>query len=333
MSGQRRVSRRAASTVAVLLVQLVVCLAILVVPLDAGPRHAPVDISAPAVVASPLADRVNARSGRPLDAGVVTSAKAAREDVESGRVVAALSIDLRLNRATLFVSSAQGESLTHAVSAMVRAMAEPYAIVVTTKDVAPLPDGSAGQRGLLLVVAATVLLGLGIAIAVTWHRGPVADQWSHAILRILFAVAVSGSSSLALAALAAGQVGGPATRWWGVLALTMLATTAATLALAGVLGVAGIGVATLVFVVSAAPLARVEHPLLLPAVWNEITPWLPHGACLNAARQVAWYGGAGVARPLLVLLAWIMASCAVLVVARRERRRAGVDLRSRATAP
>jgi hypothetical protein len=84
--------------------------------------------------------------------------------------------------------------------------------------------------------------------------------------------------------------------------------------------------------VSAAPLARVEHPLLLPTPWVQLTPWLPHGAALDAARQIAWFDGAGTPRPVLVLIAWLAVSCVVLAVSRRERRRAGVDPRSVATA-
>jgi hypothetical protein len=160
----------------------------------------------------------------------------------------------------------------------------------------------------------------------------VADEWSHAALRIGAATAVAAVTSVALGATAAAQVGGSVVGWCLLLAIAMLATSAATLALAGVLGVGGVGFATLVFVVSAAPLARVEHPLMLPTPWVQLTPWLPHGAALDAARQVAWFDGAGTLRPAVVLLAWLAVSCVVLAVSRRERRRAGVDLRTVATA-
>ncbi|MET0447047.1 MAG: hypothetical protein ABW004_01520 [Aeromicrobium sp.] len=332
MGAERRIGRRTVSTLVVLVLQLAACLLLLVVPFDGGPHHAPVTISAPSVVASSLADQVNARAGHPLDAGVAETAADARGDVESGRVVAALAIDLRLNRATLFVSSAQGDALTDAVSADIRSMAEPFAVTVTSEDVAPVPDGSAGQTGLRLVVAGSVLLGLAIAIVITWRRGPVADRWAHAGLRILITVGVAGVVSLAVAAVAAHRVGGSLVGWWSVLVLTVLATTAATLARAGVLGVPGFVVATLVFVLTAAPLARVEHPLLLPPLWGAVTPWLPHGACLDAARQVAWFDGTGTLGPVVVLVAWIAVSCVVLAAARRERRRAGVDWRRGATA-
>ncbi|MCL3818524.1 hypothetical protein [Aeromicrobium wangtongii] len=333
MGGQRRAGRRGTLTLAVLALQLAVCLVLLIVPLHSEPHRAPVTISGPAVVADSLARQVRERSGGPLDAGAVTTAREARADVEQGRAVAALAIDLRLNRATLFVSSAQGAALTDAVSRVVGAVAAPFAVDVTTQDVAPLPDGSAGQRGLKIAVAAAIAFGLVFAILVTWWRGPVADEWSHAALRIASAVGAAAITSLAIAVVAADQVGGSVLAWWGVLALAMLATSAATLALAAVLGVVGVGVATLVFSVSAAPLARIEHPLLLPAPWGQVTPWLPHGAGLDAARQVAWFDGAAFARPLAVLAAWLVVSCIALAVARRERRRAGVQWRSPATAP
>jgi hypothetical protein len=327
MGGRRRIGRRTAVTLVVLALQLAVCLLVLVVPLDGTPHGAPVTISAPAVVASSLADQVDAVPGHPLDAGVATTPLEARRDVDSGRAVAALAIDLRLNRATLLVSSAQGEALTAAVSDEVRAMAQPFAVTVTTEDVVPVADGSSGQLGLALVVGGSVVLGLVLAIVVTWRRGPVTDQWSHAGQRIVLVTGVAGIVSLAAAGVAVARIGGSLAGWWLVIASTVLATSAATFALAGVLGVAGIGVATVVFVVSAAPLARVGHPLLLPPLWGAITPWLPHGACLEAARQVAWFDGTGVTRPLTVLLGWIAVSCVALAVARRERRRAGVHWR------
>jgi hypothetical protein len=332
MGGQRRVGRRTLTTLAVLVLQLAGCVLVLLAPLDPAPHDVPVAISAPAVVASSLAEQVDARPGSPLRAEAVTDAGAARHEVESGRVVAALAIDLRLNTAILYVSSAQGDALTDAVSATVRAMAEPFAVEVTTQDVAPLPAGSAGQAGLRLAVIGSVVLGLVVPVVITWRRGPVADTWSQAARRVLVVAAAASVLAVPSAWLAADQVGGSFGAWWIALSLTMLATSAATLALSGVLGVAGIGVATLVLVISAAPLARVEHPLLLPAPWGAVTPWLPHGAGLDAARHLALLDGTGAVRPVVVLVAWIVVSCVALAVARRERRRAGVSWRSPAPA-
>lgn len=317
-------SSRTGAMVAVLSLQLVVCLVLLVVPLGNDPHAAPVTINAPAVVAEALAEQANSRDGTPLDAGVATSPGQARRDVEQGRAVAAVVIDLRLNRATLLVSAGQGDALSDAVSSVVRRIAQPFSATVTTEEVGSGPAGSTAQRTLRLLVAAAVLMGLGIATAAAWRGGPVTDTWAKAARRVAVTGGVAAVGAVVLAVVAAGQIGGSFTGWWALLALTVLATTAATFALAGVLGAAGIGVATLVFVVSAAPLARIEHPMLLPAPWSEIVPWLPHGASLDAARQVGWYDGSGSAQPVVVLVAWLVVSCLVLAVARRERLRAGV---------
>lgn len=324
MGGPRRIGPRTATTALVLTVQLAVCLVALLVPIDRSPHHAPITISGPAVVATALADQADGRPGDPLDATPAKDARAARDDVEQGRAVAALAIDLRLDRATLFTSSAQGAELTDAVVGVMQVLGEPFAVTITRQDVAPVPSGSAGQAGLRLATGCAVLLGLGIAIAVTAWRGPVADTWRAAVRRMLFTAAVAVVSSGILAVVSAWRVGGGVPGWWAALVLIVLATSAATLALEGVLGASGIGVATLTFVVTAAPLARVQHPLLLPDPWGAVTPWLPHGAGLDVARQVAFLDGPGPVRPWLVLVAWVLVSCVVLAIARRERRRAGV---------
>lgn len=324
MTGPRRTARRATVTVIVLLVQAAVCLAVALAPPDSSPHDAPVTISGPAIVATALADQVNSAPGHALAASAADDVEQAREAVERGRAVAAVSIDLQQDRATLFVSSAQGSELNDAVVAVVRAIARPYSATVTTEDVAPLPAGSSGQTGLRGVVAVSIVLGLVIAIVLTWRRGPVADTWTEAVRRIVVAGGLAGAAALGLAALAATQVGGGFAGWWAVAWLAIGATSTATLALEGVLGVAGIGLATTVFVVTAAPLARIEHLLLLPEPWSTVSTWLPHGAALEAARQVAWFGGAGATRPVAVLVYWLLVSLVVLAVARSERRRAGV---------
>lgn len=324
MWGLRRITRGTAATMLVVALQLAVCLVVLVAPLDGTPHGAPVTVTGPPIVADALVAHGDQRAGAPLDGTVVATESQARAEVESGRSVAALVIDVRLNSATLLVSSAQGPALTEAVTREVRAMAQPYAAAITVRDIAAPPGGSWGQTGLRLVVACAIALGLGIAIAVTWRRGPVADTWRESARRLVLAVGTAAVASGLLAVVAADRIGGEVLGWWAVACLAVLATGTATLALEGLFGVAGIGVATLVTVVSGTPLARVEHPLLLPEPWRVVTPWLPHGAALDAGRQIAFFDGVGTTRPVLVLASWVVVSYVLLAVARRERRRAGV---------
>lgn len=324
MGRTRGASPRAVVAGTVVALQVLVCVALALMPLDDDPHHAPVSFAGPPIVADALADQAGTLRGEPLAARAVASPERARSDVEHGRAVAAVVVDVRLGTATVLVSEAQGDVLTTAVTALARTMAEPFAADVIVKDVAPVPSGSAGQRGLRLIAAGAVVVGLGIAVGVTWSRGPVADTWPEAWRRVGIAVGVTVVASLVVATIAAHAVGGSLLAWWVVVSLTVLATGSATLALEAVVGVAGIGVAVTVFVVSAAPLIRAEHPLLLPDPWGLVTPWLPHGAAIDAGRQVAFLDVSDAARPVVVLLSWTMVSCVLLAVARRERRRAGV---------
>jgi hypothetical protein len=110
-------------------------------------------------------------------------------------------------------------------------------------------------------------------------------------------------------------------RWWLLAALTILAGAMTTQALLSVFGVDGLGVATTVLVLAAAPLVTLVHPLLLPEPWATITPWLPHGAALEAGTSLGYFGGEQVLRPSLVLVAWSVISVIPNVASRREPRR------------
>jgi hypothetical protein len=78
----------------VVTVQAVVCVAIALMSVDGGPHHAPVSFTGPPIVAQSLADRAGAIPGDPLAARAVSSEARARADVEDGRAVAAVVVDL-----------------------------------------------------------------------------------------------------------------------------------------------------------------------------------------------------------------------------------------------
>lgn len=299
-------------------------LAVALLPVGGDPHRVPIAISGPLIVASSTADQADRRADEALEAHPVGSAAAARREVRDGTVVAAVDIDLRRDRTTLFVASAQGEQVTRAVAASVRPIADTYGVTVTVTDVVPAPHVWGSSWALRVLAAAAVSLGLGLAVLVTWHRGPVADDRRESTWRVLVVVTSTSLGAAVLASVAATWIGGTWAAWWAVLALTAIAVSALTLALESVLGVAGLGLATTAAVATAAPLLRVDRADLLAQPWRAVTPWLPHGAALDVFRDVAFFGGATVMRPLLVLGSWVIVSMAVLIVARRERRRAGV---------
>ncbi|MBD8608271.1 hypothetical protein IFT73_15545 [Aeromicrobium sp. CFBP 8757] len=324
MDGLRRVSRPAAVTAAVVVVQVVVGLLVVLLPSGGTPHEVPVAISGPIIIAESMAEQADQRTGTALDAHAVASAQTAREEVRRGTAVAAIDIDLRRDRATLYVASAQGEQMTRAVASSVRTIAGPFGVTVATRDLVPTADVPGASWALRVLVAAAVALGLALAVVVTWRRGPVADTRPESARRVLVVVGTASGAAAIGATAATVWVGGAWPGWWAVLALTSIAVGGLTLALEGVLGVAGVGLSVTAALATAAPLVRVDHALLLAEPWRTVTPWLPHGAALDAVREIAYFGGAGALRPVAVLVAWTVVSYVVLVVARRERLRAGV---------
>jgi hypothetical protein len=82
------------------------------------------------------------------------------------------------------------------------------------------------------------------------------------------------------------------------------------------LGIAGTGLAILVFVVLGNPSGGGAYATeLLPGLWRTLGPLLPPGASTTAIREAAFFPEASLAGPLLVLAAWaaIAAALALLV--------------------
>lgn len=315
----RRRRLLAVGLLAVLQLVVVVTLA-LAGPEDATHR-APVRVVAPPVVGVTVVDRVNALPGQPLQAVALGSQDEAVDSVRSGRSVAAIVVDLRRATDTVLVAGANGDDLNRALRHKIDAVEATYARRTTVRDVAPARAGDAGHRSVYGFAAACMLLGLLSAVVITWRRGPRATTLSRGVQRLLVNAAVG--------IVAGGLLAGAMVRvyddtgfwgWWLLAASTILAGAMTTQALVSLFGAYGLGVATTVLVLAAAPLVTLVHPLLLPEPWVTITPWLPHGAALEAGTSRAYFGGEQALRPTLVLVAWTVISIITNVASRRELR-------------
>lgn len=123
-----------------------------------------------------------------------------------------------------------------------------------------------------------------------------------------------------------GALPGSVMALWGLGALIIFAVGAATLALQGLFGIVGIGLAILLVVVAGNPSAGGAFPLpMLPPFWKAIGPALPPGAGTWVARSIAYFKGNAVTGPLLVLSAWAVAGIVITMAASvfRGRRKPG----------
>jgi len=96
--------------------------------------------------------------------------------------------------------------------------------------------------------------------------------------------------------------------FWDEFSAISLTITASALVVAGLvrlLGAAGVGLGALLLVIVGNPLSGIAtSPRLLPAPWGEFGQWLPTGAGGTLLRTVAYFPGAPVWAPLLILLGW-----------------------------
>lgn len=314
--------RRAASALVLLgLLQVVVLVTLALAGPDDVTHRAPVRVVAPAVVAASLVDQANEMDGRPVVASGLSSAADARASVRSGRSVAAVVVDLSREQDVLYVASANGDELNRALVRQVQQVEASFGRSSQVRDLVPARQGDSGHRLVYGLTGLAVAAGLMTAVVITWLRGPRTATLAGGVRRLGVIAGVAVVVGGVLGGLAAAVYDTGLGTWWLVVTLTILASSTTTFALEALFGVVGIGIATTLLVLAAAPLVTLTHPLLLPEPWAAITPWLPHGAALAAGTSQAYFGGDQVLRPVLVLVTWSAVSLLTTVDARRERRR------------
>lgn len=133
---------------------------------------------------------------------------------------------------------------------------------------------------------------------------------------------VGGLGGAVIAGPVLGALPGSVVALWGLGALVTFAVGAATLALQGVFGIVGIGLAILLAVIAGNPSAGGAFPLpMLPPFWNAVGPALPPGAGTWRARSIACFEGNDTTVSLLALSAWTLAGIVITLPAAGLRRK------------
>ncbi|MFI6527846.1 DUF3533 domain-containing protein [Streptomyces uncialis] len=330
---------------AALLVIGVVALQLLFIASYVGALHHPkptdvaFGVAAPAGAAERTMARLDALPGDPLDTRTVRDAGQARAQIMEREIDGALVVDPAGRTDTLLVASGGGAALSASLVKLVTEALAPQDREVRTEDVAPAsPEDFEGLSSFYLVVGWCVGGYLCASIlAISAGARPANAQ--RAVIRL---------GALALASLAGGIGGaviigpilgalpGSVFALWGLGALVTFAVGAATLALQGLTGIVGIGLAILIVVIAGNPSAGGAFPSpMLPPFWKAIGPALPPGAGTWVARSIAYFHGNAVTGPLLVLSAWAVAGSGLtmLTAVRRKPGAAGAGATPGAGSP
>lgn len=289
------------------------------------PKDVPFGVVAPAAAARQAVTRLERLPGSPLDPRAVADEATARRRILHREIDGALLIDPARTTDTLLVASGGGTALANTLEQRVTSLESSRRRTVRTVDVAPASAEDFDGLSSFYVVVGWCVGGYLCASILAISSGARPSTLRRAAIRLLAIALVSIAGGLGGALIVGpvlGALPGSVMALWGLGALVTFAVGAATLALQGLFGIVGIGLAILIVVVAGNPSAGGAFPLpMLPPFWKAIGPALPPGAGTWAARSIAYFEGNATTGALLVLSAWAAAGIVITLLAAGLRRR------------
>ncbi|WP_067469090.1 DUF3533 domain-containing protein [Actinomadura macra] len=291
------------------------------------PHRIPVAVVAPAPAAGQVVATLDGLEGDPVRARTAASEQDARRLIMDRTVDAAIIVDARGTTDTLLVASAGGPAVSTTAEQIAGRLEGAQHRQVRVVDIRP--PGAKDGRGLssFYLILGWVIGGYLAAAILGLAGGARPANPRRSVIRLgalaVYAV-LSGLGGVVVAGPLLGALTGHFFALWAVGTLVVFATAAATAAFQTLLGIIGIGVAILLFVVLGNPSAGGVYPTsLLPAFWRAIGEWLPTGAATTAVRNVVYFSGHDIAHALWVLAAYAIAGTAVTLGSSVARHRRG----------
>jgi hypothetical protein len=135
--------------------------------------------------------------------------------------------------------------------------------------------------------------------------------------------ALGAGAAVLITNVALDALPGPLLGLWAIAVLAILSIATPSAGIIGLLGPPGTLVSFMIFLMLGNPASgAASAPELLPDPWREAGQFLPSGAAASAIRNIAYFDGAALAKPLIVLAAWVLIGVLLLVVVDRRAARA-----------
>jgi len=227
-------------------------------------------------------------------------------------------INLTAKRDTLLIASADGSSVASAAEQVITAAEASQHRSVAVTDIVPLQRGdSHGLTGFCLVVGwavggylAAALLGMA-----SGARPATTPRAINRLIAFVPYAIISGLAGAIVVGPVLGALTGHLIALWWLGALLVFAVGAVTLAFQTLLGVIGIGITILVFVILGNPSAGGAYqPALLPPFWRAISSALPNGAATDTVRRIVYVGGYDITGHLIVLASYAVAGVIIIII-------------------
>lgn len=275
----------------------------------AAPKDVPIVVAGPAQAVGPVSGALSQAMPGAFQVSAVGDRAQAESAVRDQRAYGAIVVGP--TGAEVLVTSARSPVVAQLLTQVGAKLGAAQQVAVTTTDVVPLPPSDPRGAGLVAGLLPIVLGGLACAAAGTMLL-------RQRIWRVVTAGIFAVVGGFVLAALLQGWLGsltGSLLANAGVLTLGIAAVSFSVLGLETLLGARGLGLgAALVMLFGNALSAASSAPELLPTGWGALGQLLPPGAVNSALRSVAFFDGAGAARPLLVLAIWALVGLVLTLV-------------------
>lgn len=281
------------------------------------PRDLPLGVAGPAAATGQIAGALNQNAPGAFEIHEYADRAAAVDAIENRDVYGAIVAGQ--GGPEILTASTRGPVVAQVLTQMAGRLAAAEDRTPTVTDVVPLSADDPRGAGLAAGALPLVLGGIIAAVA-------LARLLPSGIRRIRGAVGFAVTGGLALAAVLQFWLGSLEGNYWansGVIAFSIAATSVAILGLEWLLGTVGLALGAATMMLLGNPLSGMTSaPEMLPTGWGTVGQLLPPGAAGTMLRAVAFFDGANITRPVLVLSAWLLGGLLLCVIgAVRDRSR------------
>jgi hypothetical protein len=300
---------------------------------DPKPHRVSVALVAPASLASRGVGAIDAIPNQIATARALPSTTVARKQILNGSISAAIIFNPASTTDQVLYASGGGAAVATTVEKVATEVETKYGRHVTFTDLVPLQAGDArGLTGFYLVIG-WIVGGYLMASILGIANGTRPSSVREAATRLLAIVPYAAASGLGGALIVDEMLGaltGHFLALWSLGVLVVAASAAATMAFEALLGIAGIGIVILAFVILGNPSAGGPYqPELLPGFWRAISGWLPNGAGTDTVRRIVYFDSHGITGHLLVLAGYILVGAITTLAVCRSREVARMSTTSR----
>jgi hypothetical protein len=276
-----------------------------------GPQPGGVEVGVvgPVLVAQSVVDRAAALPGPSLDAVVLPESDDPAAAVRRGLLDATVAIDLTEPYDVLRVSTTADPDLVAQVRVRVASVSGSYARDLRVVEVPPVRNPDAWRGTPYAMVVAWIVLGAALAVGLVLVAGSRVTSGRQALRRVLALAGLSVVAAFVVAGVVdfvAGSTDVSLLRTTAVGAGTIAATAWLVRGAEALYGLAGLGVAVSFALGTVVPVLALTDPSGLPSPWSDVVPWTVPGAALALTRADVFFDASAGARPVAVLVSWLV---------------------------